>query len=1072
MASRQKIIFALTLLALSFGIAKPANSETKVNYKADTVTYEKGPKKVTLKGNVRINVTDTSTGENKQEPIVIDGEEIDIDFEQKIASTDKKFKITTVREGKNIAITGKSFVFNIDTKRLVTNYATMEADADAPGQKVYISGEEITVFNKGERVTVVSGSLTTCDHIEEAQTPHYNIKADNIDYVPNDRVLTWNSSIYIGGNKIYWYPFLYIPLKKNGFDFNLDAGKNQAEGFYVNFKNYYQLNDYHDGNYYIRLMEKKWLGLGLEHTWLATPTSASYAFLYGNVLNADYFQSPNEQIRKTTLPVFEDHEIYLRHEQWLPILPNAQTNLAYSKRNFYNVNSLLSPKDNYSKYEFEFKDQEIFQPFKDLNLGFNPSLTASYEDRIASNIDQSTGLTTIANKNKNLKLSTSTAFKVNDINLNLTGNFNNTIRDDVFSNTTTTTPAGTTTSTTPNTSGNTQSTQFFKAADNLNVDGALSLNYNILPGLTLDASTNYTNTDLRNFNKPATADLQSIQIFDANQVNQNLNSRATLTQDLNWGNLKLLVENSNDFLESDINQTDSFGNIIPVTKLTLEQAAKRNAAIDKRRGKSYINKLPQLDLTVDPFFSDIFPINLSGSVARILESTTYPRDNSTGLLDLVKTGVNLSVGSKDLDLGLGNKINFGGTGYEQNFYQTQDAQYKFTGQFNYKNDLSQYFVPSLNYYKVITDDVNNTPFSFDRFSRDKQDKLTGSLNIGNVAPFTLSLNNIGYDYQNKSYFSPNISLNSDFVAGLRFMFTAQTSYKINNITQQSLTRPTTDIYTGQTVYADKNKLRYDLARLDNDDFSELYAGYSKQEASSDVTKLTEEQLKAKYSVDKRLYDVTGKIVVDDDRLTENDIGKLELRGSRFDNLNLTLGVATPWEFGLDTDFGKEKDIPWGIATYFSTNYNIQGEDYYKPKKVYGVLQPITETQRNANFLQRFASNTSLNSLFVIGGNWLSHTVINLDLSLIPPELVAEGSVPLQTNRPFLPFNTYISIKKDLHDFILSFDFQNQYVAQYNKQDFMFSINLELTAFPFNAKDLTSQATGNLNQINSIGNQFK
>lgn len=1070
MASRQKIIFALTLLSLSFisiDKAYSAENKNKIKYKSDSVTYEKGPKIITLKGNVEINVEyhTKEDGNDKVENVQIYGEQIDVDLDKKVVSSDKKFKISTKKEIKgklrNIEIIGKKFDFSVDIKRLNSSFSSVEFEADAEGQKVFLSGDQITIYNNGERINAVHADITTCDHIDKTITPHFNIKSDNIDYLGDDRILTWNSSIYINGNKVYWYPFFYIPLKNNGFEFNLDAGKNQAEGFFVNFKNYYKLNDYHDGTLYFRGMEKKWLGLGVEHTWLANPTSQTYFFGYGNVLNSDYFLSPNAEIKNTTSPIFEDHEVYVEHKQWIPILPYAQTDFTYNKRYFYNTNSLLSPKDNFSKYGINFSDKEIFQPLKDLNITFNPTISADYEERVSSNINQQTGLATIDNKNKVLRLSTNNSINFNDINFTLGSNFTNTIRDDAFDKTT------------ANTSTNLLNKSFFKAVDNINFDGNVGLNYNnILPGLNFTANSKYVNADLRNFTKPENASLSSKAVYDANQINQTLNSNATLSQDLNWGKLNLTVENNNDFLDNEINIKDSLGNIIPVAKLSPEQIAKRETAIDKRQSKSYINKLPQLDLTFNPFFNDILPINVSGSLARLLESTTFPKDNTTGLLDLVKTAVKVDIGSKDLDLGLGNKINLGGTGYEQNFYQTQDAQYKFTSQFNYRNDLTKYFVPSLNYRKIITDDQNNSPFSHDRFSRDKQDQLTGSINIGNIPEFTLSLNNIGYDYLNKNYFSPNLNLNTDFIAGLRFQFSAQTSYRVNNITKQSLIKTNTDKYTNQNVFEDKNKLRYDLARLSDSDFSEMYLGYSKSEANKDITSLNDEQLKNKYSIDKRLYDVDNKTVIDNTALTENDIGRFEARGSKFAPLTLTLGMATPWEFNAESDFGKEKDIPWGFATALSTNYDIQGEDFYKPKKVYGILQPITDVQKNANFLKRFTGSTSLNSLFVIGGNWQSHTVINVDLSLIPPEDVADGATPVQTNRPFLPFNTFISIKKDLHDFILSFDFQNQYVPQFNKQDFMFSVNLELTAFPFSLKDLTDKAKGELDKGKNLAQQIR
>ncbi|MBC7474231.1 MAG: hypothetical protein H7263_08050, partial [Candidatus Sericytochromatia bacterium] len=159
----------------------------------------------------------------------------------------------------------------------------------------------------------------------------------------------------------------------------------------------------------------------------------------------------------------------------------------------------------------------------------------------------------------------------------------------------------------------------------------------------------------------------------------------------------------------------------------------------------------------------------------------------------------------------------------------------------------------------------------------------------------------------------------------------------------------------------------------------------------------------------------------------------------------------------------------------TTSVDYQREDLYKPKIINGIKQEIKQEQLSTNFLQKFG-NTSLDFLVVIGGSWYTHTRIEAGLTLIPPEQVAEGALPFQTNRPSFPFNTSLSIKKDLHDFIVSFDVQNQYVPNTNKNNFSFAVNLELTAFPFSTKDLTNKAQSGLgsvtNSVNNAGNLIR
>jgi lipopolysaccharide export system protein LptA len=1069
MASRSKIstgvrYYASTiLLSLFFSLYcfNAQADDTKVKYKADNVSYEKGLKKAKLTGNVEVIV----------EEVTITGEEIEVDLEERVVYTTKPFVIKTKKEGKDTEIVGKSFNFNIDTKRLVADYASLETDAQAPGQKVFISGEEITVYNKGERISIVNGDFTTCDFIDKSQIPHYSLKAATMDFIPNDRVIAWNTVVYIMGGQTFWYPFWYIPLKQDGNNFNIDAGKNEVEGMFVNFRNYYNLNDYHDGTIFAKVMEKKWLGLGLEHTWLANPTSESYIFAYGNPLNSRYFLEPNADLRKNIGPAFEDRELFIHHEQWFPFLPYADFDFSWHDRSFYNVNSIQSPRDNFDSYKFDFSDKEIFQPFKDFVINFTPNFQASYEQRRDSNIDKLLRIVQTG-ANNSLNFSTNTSLNFNeDIKLNLNSKYSNTIRQNLFNNTsTTTTPTGTTGST----DITARDLSYYKSGDNIDFTNNLSLNYNILPNLSLNSSLNYNNNDIRNFTQPAAANLPSVE--NSNQTkNQQLNSKLNLAQGLSWGNLSLNVEHRYDFLDADIFPKDSSGNILPDNQLSTVQKTKRDEALNKRKSGNYINKLPELNLTLDPFFKDIFPVTLSGSIGRYEESNNRffdPAKFSTNslsstLIDLVRTEANLNLDSKDLDLGLGNKVNFGGSGYQQRFYQTQDAQYSLTGQLSYRNDLLSFFTPRLNYTKVITDAQNNTPFSFDKLSRNKQDLLRTNFSFGNIPEFTFNLSNIGYDYENKVYLSPlGASLSSDFVAGAHFVFTAQSGYRLNNVKKEDLTR-TNPNFSG---IADKEKLKTDASSttITDAEFAKKYVGATKQEALADVQNLSDTDLTNKYAIDNRLYDVLDKEVIDNTRLKEADLGRLELRGGRLEPINLSIGVGTPWTFGLDDDFGKE-NIPWGLAGQLSTNIDLQGEDLYK-KEVNGKIMTITPAQSYANLLNKF-QNSSLGALFVIGGNWVTHTHIELNLTLIPPEFVPEGQTAVQTNRPFFPFNTSISIKKDLHDFILSFDLQNQYVPAYNKVDFMFSLNLEMTAFPFSTRDITG-ATKNLSNLTNKIDQIQ
>jgi hypothetical protein len=1032
MASRQKIIILSTLFII---LALPSYADNiKAKIKGNELTYQKKGKIAILKGNAEVIIENT----------IINSEEIILDQEKRLVYTNKDFVINTKRDGKNTEIKGKSFEFYIDNKRLISKFSKLQTDAQASDKKVYIQGEEITIYDNGQRISVINGDFTTCDYEEKQdREAHYRIKARNIDFINNDIVITWDAEIFWGKSKLYWFPFLYIPLKgPENFELKIDGGRNEAEGFFINFKNYYKLNDSHDGNILFRLMEKKLLGLGIEHLWLNESYSSSYGYFFGNPINLRYFTETNENLKSNIKPFFEDIETYFRHEQWLPFLPYSQTNFSFHKRDFYNINSVFSPRDNYLEYKLEFKDKEIFQPFKDVQIDFNSDIVSSYRQQIDSNINQQTQKIIQTGRNNIFQLNFNPSIKIDNFNLNFTNSYKNTIRESIFPNT----------------------ENFFKSNDTIDLNSNLSFNYNILPDLDLNGNINFINNDNMTFRQPNVVGGVPIQTSD-DALNQQLNTKLTLSQNLDWGKLNLNIEHRNDFLEDKIFIKDNKGNII--SNLTQEQILKRDQAISKRKSGNYINKLPELELSFNEFFKENFPISVSSKIGRYFEANSFSSASlSRNINDLIRTEFNLDLGQKEFDLGFGNKINFGGSGYKQLFYQTQDAQFQVIGQVNYKNDKLKFLVPNFSYKKVILDEKNNSPFLFDKLSRNKQDILQGNISIWNTDEFTLNISNLGYDFgdpyapidnslvyqgYDRGFLSPvTLSLNSKFLAGVQFNFNANTSYRLNTIKVSDLNRANPN-------FVDKKKLVEDINNLSEEVFSKNYIGISKDEAKKDVNILNDNELKKKYGIDNRLYDVLGKEVIDNKRLTENDIGKLEFRGGKFDPINLNLIISTPWEFDFDKNIGKEKDIPWGIAGAFKTNIDFQGEDFYKNN--------LDFNKSFTNIMNKF-QNTSLELLLEIGGDWRSHTRIQAQLTLIPPELVPEGEKPKQTNRPLLPFNTYLSVKKDLHDFILSFDIFSQYVPNFNKTDFMFSLNLEMTAFPFSLKDTTSGITRNISNIGS------
>lgn len=1158
MACRSKIIsFFIALALTSSFLTMPAFSEPKKGKsKADQILYENNNKLIKLLGNAEVNINDG------KDTIVINSEELFVDQEINKIYTNKEFKMTSIRDEEDpktkqktkrtTVIKGKEFNFDLETRRLIVKYASLDTDAGVEGQKIYIKGEEITLYNKGDRISVVNGEVTTCSHEDTNEKPHISIKSEAFEIVPDVSIFAWSPTIKLVGNDTYWLPFIYLPLKKDEKDMKLDIGQNQVEGFFTNYNQYYKLNDYHDGNLFLRVMEKKYFNIGIEHYWIADPTSVSYAFLYGNIFNKQYFDEPDESVKKDLSPYFQDHQIYLRHKQWLPFIPNNEMDFKYNKRNFYNINSVSTVRDDIHEFNFNDTDNEIFELSKDFKITLNQSLNFNLNN---TNLIDSNNIfrskRNIANsKNEAYTTDYNISADINnpifkDANFSLKVNYTDNVGKKIFEPSLVVPSASPTATPSPTVSGLTTKAEVVVSASpavitpspspsvvplstptpsvsvtpvptldpnivpdplsyygynnksNWNLDS--SLRFKVLPNLSFSGTLNYQRSYEESYKQPnvlgAIGDLVSAPI-----KNQTLRPRVQLDQDLTWGNLSLVTETTDDFLQEDLYPTDSKGNLLTDSQMSDDQKKKQKEAQEKRKNGGIVTKLPELTLSLSPFskgvseglygfinpffrdilpydiykainpknenflFKDNLPINMSFVLGNYIEQRRNIPNEISGIKNVSKFGYKFDLGGSDYDLGMGNKINFGGTGYEQRFYSTQDAQYAITGNFNYKNDFIKAFIPNLRYGNIITDKDNNTPLgTYDNLNANKQNRVDLGFDIGNIPEFTLRLNSIGYDFYNKSVASPiSIGLNSTFTAGAIFSLSANTSYNISTIKELDTTRINTNFTGIDNLKADLKN----TTAINDTAFSDKYAGYSRNEVTTDITTLNDTQLKDKYSLDNRLINVlNSKPYTDTVRLSKADIGRIEPKNSKFGAITLNFGVGTPWDWELQDDryFGKDMEIPWGIATSLNSTFDFEKEDFYKSTT---SLTDIGFNKKISNLSNRFSS-TSLDLIAVIGGNWLTHTKFSLVFKLIPPELLAENQTSIQKNRPFFPLDNDItlSIKKDFHDLNLYMDLRSNYNPSLDRNDFSIMFNAELTAFPsISSKNVQDAFKNNVDKL--------
>jgi hypothetical protein len=192
------------------------------------------------------------------------------------------------------------------------------------------------------------------------------------------------------------------------------------------------------------------------------------------------------------------------------------------------------------------------------------------------------------------------------------------------------------------------------------------------------------------------------------------------------------------------------------------------------RNQGRFDKLPEITLTSDPFLANLQPFTLKLGYGRYFEYSSFspkwlPKDFN-GQLDRYFPGPYINrlnpeatLSSKAQDIGFKSTLDFGGSGYRQFFYSTNDAQYSIDERLRLSTNWTPQIQTNFNYTNNLTPDpkdfpngggpgtaTNSSPFNQDKLSLYKQTHLTGDFNIHQDPWLTYAFRS-GYDYQNKQY---------------------------------------------------------------------------------------------------------------------------------------------------------------------------------------------------------------------------------------------------------------------------------------------------------------------------------
>jgi len=726
--------------------------EERVKARADRLSHDRGRGITVFRGNVRV----------ERGAVSIQTDELNVDQRQKSLTTNTPFTLTqpdAKKPDRKQVITGTALHYNYETREGDIEGANLSVPAEQTGQTIHVRAKRLKAFGD-KRFDAENAVFSTCEEVNDGRVPHYHVEARSLQYFPGDRVVAWDSRVYLNGRYAFWLPVAVIPLKNDREKPNI--GRSEVEGFFIRSSFDYQLptlnNGYwlNSGKTFLNVFEKKGVGLGFEHQATWGYEAATYAFLYGlvtpdetNLLPVEQTLSPEDRAQRLKSGAallglyggpFQDRQFGIEHKQRL--FGRMELSARLEDHNIYDP---LSPnfRNNRDSLSLSLKDRIDSWGGLNYDLGFDrtnqrgnqavgTSLSQSLSDRVRANAGFKLGNTDVRLSSQMDRAQQVTRSIVTPTN---TGNAE----------------AGAQPAASP---ADAVSVKVAPGAANINVTNNLNFSSNWGPNTTstlqvpyriaikeaapLDPTQAPSTTPVPT---PAPWDQQAEPQFDWSHRMQGMGSVGIQAQ---------------KFLDltrypQDPNQT----------------AAQQLASV---RQIGRFDKLPEITWTSEPFLANWQPLNAKIAYGRFfeyatfrplaLQSTPYNRLFPGDFIN--RFNPEFSLASKLHPIGFSSKLDFGGTGYRQFVYSTRDAQYTIDQRVRLLTDWAEGVQTNLNYVNNQTPDpdemaaagrekeVNNSPFNQDRLALSKQTRLTGTLDVRRDPFFTYAFRS-GYDYQNKLF---------------------------------------------------------------------------------------------------------------------------------------------------------------------------------------------------------------------------------------------------------------------------------------------------------------------------------
>ncbi|HEX4083696.1 MAG TPA: hypothetical protein VHY22_02200, partial [Chthoniobacteraceae bacterium] len=159
---------------------------------------------------------------------------------------------------------GDRAVYNLETKKL--HAANFQGDL----YPFRFAADTVSTIGPNSYL-VRNGSFTTSD----SSNPDYHLKAKSARIYPGQRIILRNVTLYVGNTPVFWWPYLYQPLRRD-MSYTLHPGEYTGWGFFLLSQWNFPITDTWEGRFDVDYRDERGLALGFDSEYRFGPNDASW----------------------------------------------------------------------------------------------------------------------------------------------------------------------------------------------------------------------------------------------------------------------------------------------------------------------------------------------------------------------------------------------------------------------------------------------------------------------------------------------------------------------------------------------------------------------------------------------------------------------------------------------------------------------------------------------------------------------------------------------------------------------------------------------------------------------------